>query len=654
MKSRPPATKPFFLHADFSLAELKTLSIESLQILAEEIRAEIIKVVSTNGGHLASSLGAVELILALHYVYDSPLDQFVFDVGHQAYAHKILTGRYKDFRSLRLAGGLSGFPRREESPHDSFNTGHSSTSISAALGLACARDLEKSFRAVVAVIGDGALTGGMALEALNHAGGTQKNVLVILNDNRMSISPNVGAISQYLSLKFTSPEHILLREKVKTTLQRIMPQRGGRLIRRLQTAEEALKTFLVSHRTFLAAWGFKYLGPIDGHNLGNLVEALRQIKSLKRPVFLHVLTTKGKGYLPAEQNPLKFHGLGKTSSLATTKLTPLPKIEPTSPTSEVRLNFTEVFGNFMVEEASKNPLLVGITAAMSQGTGLTEFFKRFPQRAFDVGIAEQHAVTFAGGLAAGGLRPVVAIYSTFLQRAFDQLYHDIALQKLPVLFAVDRAGLVGEDGITHHGYLDLSYLRLFPNFTVMAPKDELEFRRMLSFGLSSNGPVAIRYPRGQGNRPEKILLPASQLDNLPLEVGRGELLLPGDDLTILALGQMVWPAYEAALKLKDEGIDVGVINLRFIKPLDRELLVKEVLKTRKVLTIEENSLIGGLKSAVCETLVDQKIPFRLAALGIKDPPPGHAPQKRQRDDSSLNVNGILKMARELHQEGKPE
>jgi 1-deoxy-D-xylulose-5-phosphate synthase len=637
--------------------------------LAAEMRALMIKVVSHNGGHLASSLGAIELIIALHYVFESPEDQIIFDVGHQAYAHKLLTGRVDAFSTLRQLGGLSGFPRRDESPHDVFNTGHSSTSISAALGLAVARDQLKKNNSVVAVIGDGALTGGMALEAINHAGGLQKNLLVVYNDNRMSISPNVGALSQYLSLKLTTQEHIVLRERVKSILERVSPQRGGRLIKRFQRAEESLKSFLISPTSFLAAWGFKYIGPIDGHDLDRLVNALRQVRNLKRPVILHVLTTKGKGFPPAEENPMAFHGLGR-SKIAHTHGAPQPPeapkdraqdkaqapaqdkardqgahpealIETPKDQAPDKRSYTDVFGEYLVGAAKENEKINAITAAMSQGTGLDKFFELYPDRAFDVGIAEQHAVAFAAGLAAAGLKPVVAIYSTFLQRAFDQLYHDVALQNLPVILAVDRAGLVGEDGPTHHGGLDLSYLRLMPNFAVMAPKDEFEFTQMLDLALTLTGPSAIRYPRGavSGRKPTQAS---------PLKVGQAEILREGQDLAILAMGQPVWAAMDAAESLKLKGFEATVINLRFIKPLDKEAILKAA-QTGKILTVEENNVQGGLNGAVSEILgrLDLKAPVKVKALGLGDEPVPQASPAQQRALLGLDAPGIEKAALEF-------
>jgi 1-deoxy-D-xylulose-5-phosphate synthase len=623
-------------------ADIKKLSLTELAALASEIRTLLIKVVSQNGGHLASSLGAVEIIIALHYVFNTPEDQIVFDVGHQAYAHKLLTGRVNEFPTLRQLAGISGFPRREESPYDVFNTGHSSTSISAALGLAVARDQLKNNHSVMAVIGDGALTGGMALEAINHAGGLQKNLLVIYNDNHMSISPNVGALSQYLSLKLTTQEHIILREKVKGLLGKIMPQKGTRLIRRFQRAEEALKAFLISPTSFLAAWGFKYIGPIDGHDLGRLVEAFKQVQNLKRPVILHVLTTKGKGFPPAEKNPLAFHGLGSSKLVSITDESKC--LETTNAVIQNKKTYTEVFGDLLIETAKEDLSLNAITAAMSQGTGLDRFFELYPDRAFDVGIAEQHAVTFAAGLSVAGLKPVVAIYSTFLQRSFDQLFHDVALQNLPVIFAVDRAGLVGEDGPTHHGGLDLSFLRLLPNFTVMSPRDEHEFVKMFSFCLTLKGPSAIRYPRGAISNRAKIEGP-------PIEIGQAEIMRPGSDLAILAIGQTLWPAMDAADKLAEKGLEAIIINMRFIKPIDRQAIEKAA-KTGRILTVEENTVKGGLYGAVCEIVCDLDLekPVKVKALGLPEEQVLQASQAQQRAALGLDAKGIEKAALSLFPE----
>jgi 1-deoxy-D-xylulose-5-phosphate synthase len=621
-------------------SDLKKLNLDELVALASEIRSLMIKVVSQNGGHLASSLGAVELIIALHYVFQTPEDQIVYDVGHQTYAHKLLTGRADKFITLRQQGGLSGFPRREESPYDVFNTGHSSTSISAALGLAVARDQLKKDNSVVAVIGDGALTGGMAMEAVNHAGGLQKDLLVIYNDNRMSISPNVGALSQYLSLKLTTQEHILLRQRVKNILEKIMPQKGNRLIKRFQRAEESLKSFLISPTSFLAAWGFKYIGPIDGHDLRRLIDALKQVRNLKRPIILHVLTTKGKGFAPAEENPLAFHGLGRSKTSPTNAV----PVVPPEPKGADKPSYTDIFGDFLIKAAKDDERINSISAAMSQGTGLDKFFGLYPDRAFDVGIAEQHAVTFAAGLAVAGLKPVVAIYSTFLQRSFDQLFHDVGLQNLPVLFAVDRAGLVGEDGPTHHGGLDLSYLRLLPNFTVMAPRDEHEFIRMLTLCLTLKGPSAVRYPRGAVSGRRDVAGP-------PLEVGRAEIMREGKDLAILAIGQPLWSAMDAAAKLKEKGLEAMVINMRFIKPIDRAAIAKAA-ETGRIITAEENSLSGGLRSAICEILaeLDLQKPVKVKGVGIGDEQVPQATPAQQRASLGLDAIGLEKAALEFFPE----
>jgi 1-deoxy-D-xylulose-5-phosphate synthase len=616
-------------------SDLKGLDSARLEEVAAAVRAKMIEVVTRNGGHLASSLGAVELIVALHHVLNAPADKIVFDVGHQAYAHKMLTGREDDFDSLRLEGGLSGFPRLSESPYDAFGSGHSSTSISAALGLAAARDLAGLKHKVAAVIGDGALTGGMAMEALNNAGALQTDLLVIYNDNRMSISPNVGALSQYLSLKLTTREHVHLRERVKTILERLMPHKGDRLIRRFQRAEEALKGFLISPTAFLAAWGFKYIGPIDGHDMRRLVEALRQVADLKRPVLLHVLTTKGKGFEPAESDPLSFHGVSRIDKAEREGGSIEPYGQP-----KAKATYTSVFGRYMVDKAKRDHKLVAVTAAMSIGTGLDEFFALYPDRAFDVGIAEQHAVTMAAGLAAAGYRPVVAIYSTFLQRAYDQLFHDVALQNLPVVLAVDRAGLVGEDGPTHHGGLDLAFLRTLPGMTVMAPKDEHELIAMLDKALSLPGPSAVRYPRGAvTGRPAT--------PSAPLEIGKGELLRRGADLAIAAIGQTVWPAFEAAERLATVGINASVLNMRFVKPLDTALIAEAAEKCQKILTAEENCLAGGLFGAVAEAVTGLAKPVPVRALGLGDQNVLHASVQRQRAILGLDADGMERAALEF-------
>lgn len=561
--------------------ELKKLSQEELIQLAQELRAEIISVVAQNGGHLAPSLGVVELTIALHTVFDSPRDKIIWDVGHQAYAHKLLTGRRKQWKTLRRYGGLSGFPRRSESPHDPFGTGHSSTSISAALGMAVARDLRGERYKIVAVIGDGALTGGMAFEALNHCGHLGKDVLVILNDNEMSISRNVGALSNYLTRLRVDPTFVRAKEDIELLLQRI-PSIGPTMARVAHRLKDSLKYLLIPGMLF-EELGFKYYGPIDGHDLPLLISTLRDAKERHDPVLIHVLTRKGKGYPPAEANASRFHGTGPFAVE-----TGLPEGCEDKPT------YTAVFGRTLAELGRQDPRIIGITAAMPEGTGLNFFAEACPDRFFDVGIAEQHAVTFAAGLAALGMRPVVAIYSTFLQRAYDQIVHDVCLQELPVVFALDRAGLVGEDGPTHHGAFDLSYLRAVPNLVVMAPKDEPELQHMLYTALHLPGPSAIRYPRGQG--PGAPL--AAQYEELP--VGKGELLRTGKDVALVAVGSQVYPALEAANLLAQSGVEAAVINARFVKPLDEELLCRVAEKCKRVVTVEENALCGGFGSAVLE------------------------------------------------------
>ena len=623
-------------------ADLKKIPRRDLPLLAEELRSEIIRVVTRNGGHLASSLGAVELIIAIHYVLNAPEDQIVFDVGHQAYAHKLLTGRRDRFDSLRLEGGLSGFPRRQESPYDCFDTGHSSTSVSAALGLAAARDLAGLNHIVAAVVGDGALTGGQALEALNHAGALRKKLLIILNDNNMSISPNVGGLSEYLSLLVTRAGYVRLRRKIKGSLTQHLPRRGRRLITFLKRLEEVLKGFLTPPSSLFETIGLRYLGPFDGHDLDILIEALRGAARLERPVLMHVVTTKGKGYAQAEADPCGYHGVGRRRPEETPDI-----VEPAGTAPAEGHSFSELLGRHLLAEAEGDPRILAVTAAMSEGTGLTPFFEKFPARAFDVGIAEQHAVTLAAGLAAGGFRPVAAVYSTFLQRAFDQLFHDVALPGLPVVMAVDRAGLVGEDGPTHHGGLDLSYLRLLPNFTVMAPADAWELAAMLKLALSLPGPSALRYPRGQAPA-------APETEPPPPRPGRGLELKAGADLTILALGPAVTEALGAAEILAAEGLSAGVVNLRFLKPLDEELVLAAAERTGRLLTVEDNTLIGGLFGAVSETLARTRTPALLRGLGLGDEPAPQATQKAQRARFGLDAAGLARAALSLAGRSRPK
>lgn len=580
--------------------ELKNLSVKQLEVLAGEIREKIIDTVSKTGGHLASSLGVVELTIALHTVLNTPADKIIWDVGHQAYAHKLLTGRLERFDTLRQLGGISGFPKRDESPYDAFDVGHSSTSISAALGMAAARDCHGSNEKFVAVIGDGSLTGGMAFEALNQAGDQKKNLIVILNDNEMSISPNVGALSSLINRKMTSELVVRLKKEAENFLSHV-PRIGKDLLKVARKAEESLKGFFTPGMLF-EAFGFDYVGPLNGHRLETLIPALENVAHLEGPVLVHVVTRKGKGFEPAEKNPSLFHGVG-----------PFDK-----ETGEVRASkggpasYTGVFGNTLAAMAGKDERIVAITAAMLEGTGLKEFSRLFPERFFDVGIAEQHAVTFAAGLACQGMRPVVALYSTFLQRAYDNVLHDVALQRLPVSFAIDRGGLVGADGPTHHGVFDYSYLRHIPNMTVIAPRDRVELQRAMLTGTTHDGPVAYRYPRGQAlglTLPETVE---------PFPIGKGEKLRDGEDAVIFALGAVCQEALVASDILAGEGLAVAVVDPRFLKPLDKELLLAEAKRTGVVVTVEENVRQGGFGSAVLEMLSDEGLSARVLRIGLPD------------------------------------
>lgn len=565
--------------------DLKALNYPELQKLAQEIREEMIEVVSTNGGHLAPNLGVVELTLALHRVFESPKDKIIWDVGHQTYIHKLLTGRQKEFKSLRLYHGLSGFPKRCESPHDCFETGHSSTSISAAVGFAKARDLKKEKCQVVAVIGDGAMSGGMAYEALNHAGHSKTNMIVVLNDNEMAISQNVGAMASYLSRLRTNPRYDRSKDEIENLLKKI-PKVGSKMAKAAEKAKDSLKYLLVPGLLF-EELGFTYLGPIDGHNQMAMEQVFEQAKQVKEPVLVHVLTKKGKGYGPAEKNPDVFHGVGPFN-----KETGEINKKPAPPT------FTQVFGDTLCQIAEEDPRVVAITAAMPGGTGLTKFGQKFPDRFFDVGIAEQHAVTFSSALALGGLKPVVSIYSTFYQRAYDQVLHDVCLPGANVVMAIDRAGVVGDDGPTHHGVFDMSFLRVIPNLVFMAPKDENELRHMLNTALKLEGPVALRYPRSVGQGVELD----EELKELPL--GKAEVLREGKDLTLIGIGPMVYTCLAAAQELHHRGVEATVINLRFINPIDRETILRYARMTKRMITLEDHMLAGGMGSAVLEVIND--------------------------------------------------
>jgi 1-deoxy-D-xylulose-5-phosphate synthase len=614
--------------------DLRQLKRNDLPRLAEEIREEIISTCSQVGGHVAPSLGVVELTLALHYVFDTPRDKLIWDVGHQAYAHKLITGRRKKFKTLRQAGGISGFPKREESIYDTFGSGHSGNSVSVAVGMAEARDLRGEDYRVVAIIGDGGLTTGMAFEALNCAGEQKRDLIVVVNDNEMSISKSVGAVSAYLNRIMTGQRINRFREDIKRFLQEI-PGIGTSVLKLVKQGEESLKGLMVPGILF-EELGFQYFGPLDGHHIDHLIDTLGNVKKLKGPILIHVLTKKGKGYLPAEANPDIYHGVGRferTTGRIHTNSSP-----PT---------YTQVFGRALVELAREDERVVAITAAMPLGTGLTEFAERFPDRFYDIGIAEQHGVTFAAGLALEGLRPVVAIYSTFLQRAYDQIVHDVCLQQLPVVFAMDRGGIVGEDGPTHQGLFDLSYLRHIPGMVLMAPKDENELRRVLATAIQyEDGPIAFRYPRGSGY--------GVPLDKRikPLKIGTGEVLREGSDILILAIGSTVYPALQAATLLEAEGIQATVVNSRFVVPLDEKLIDDLAGRHRVLMTVEENVVTGGFGSAVLEFLHrrGRSLPC-VHCLGIPALFVEHGAQAILRRKYHLDAEGIAHEVRSVLHDG---
>ncbi len=570
--------------------ELRQLERKQLPPLAEELRAFLIESVSQTGGHLSSNLGTIELTIALHYVFNTPDDALVWDVGHQTYAHKILTGRREAMKTLRMKDGLAGFPKRDESPYDAFGTGHSSTSISAALGMAVAARLAGTEKRAVAIIGDGAMTGGMAFEALNNAGTLDANLLVILNDNDMSISTPVGALNNYLAKLMSGRFYAAMRRGSEKVLKGMPP-----VLEFAKRAEEHVKG-MVTPGTMFEELGFNYIGPIDGHNLDTLITTLQNIRQLEGPQFLHVVTQKGKGYAHAEKNCLLYHGVSK-----------FDPIQGIIPKPAQKKTYTQIFGEWLCDMAAVDEKLVGITPAMCEGSGLGDFAAQFPQRYFDVGIAEQHALTFAAGLACEGYKPVVAIYSTFLQRAYDQLIHDIAIQNLPVMFAIDRGGLVGADGATHAGSFDLSFLRCIPNLTIMAPADENECRQLLSTAYQMQSPTAVRYPRGSGSG----VAVQKSLDSLP--VGKGELRRQGEKVAIFAFGSMLAPALQAA-----ETLNASVANMRFIKPLDSALILSLAASHSLLLTVEENTVQGGAGSAVAEFLAQNGICKPLIILGLPD------------------------------------
>ena len=620
-----------------NVQELRSLPPAELPTLAEELRQEIIAVVSKTGGHLASSLGVVDLTIALHYAFDTPNDRIVWDVGHQAYAHKILTGRRARFSTLRQYGGISGFPKREESLCDHFDVGHASTSISAGTGIISARDIKGEDFRVIAVIGDGSISAGLAFEGMNQAGHLKKNLIVILNDNEMSISPNVGALSSYLSRKMTGHFYTKLRQDAKNFLQGI-PRVGESMFNLAKKAEDSLKGLMVPGMLF-EDLGFQYLGPLDGHNIDQLLEAFENIKDYPWPVLVHVITQKGKGCEFAECNPSQYHGTPPFDP-ATGKV--VSKKQPI-------MSYTEVFGQTMIKLAEDNDKIVAISAAMSEGTGLDRFAEEFPGRFFDVGIAESHGVTFACGLAVEGMHPVAAIYSTFMQRAYDQVVHDLCLQNLPVTLALDRAGLVGEDGPTHHGVFDIAYLRHIPNIIVMAPKDENELQHMVKTAVEHEGPTAIRYPRGTG-----LGVPMDQ-ELKTLSMGKAELIRDGRDVAIIAIGTMVAPSAEAAEKLSEVGISAAVINARFVKPLDEEMILSVAKKTGWIVTVEEHALMGGFGSAVLECLDAHGVTgTKTHRIGLPDTYIEHGPQAVLRQKYGLDANGIFSSVREFVEKSRPK
>ncbi|MBP3624796.1 MAG: 1-deoxy-D-xylulose-5-phosphate synthase [Peptococcaceae bacterium] len=609
--------------------DIKQMKIPELKVLAQEIREELIQVVSENGGHLAPNLGVVELTLALHMVFHTPEDKIIWDVGHQSYVHKLLTGRYEQFHTVRTLNGLSGFPKRSESVHDAFGAGHSSTSISAAVGFAKARDLRGDNNNVIAVIGDGAMTGGMAFEALENAGQMGSNLIVILNDNEMSIDPNVGAMAEYLSRARSNPAYTKSKEDVEELLKKI-PGIGDKMFKAADRLKDSLKYLLVPGVLF-EEFGFKYYGPVNGHDLSALMAVLENVKGMDRPVLIHVETKKGKGYAPAEKNPDLFHGVSpfhiQTGELKKKAVLP---------------SYTSVFGKTLAQLGAQDNRIVGITAAMGKGTGINIFQEQFPDRTIDVGIAEEHAVTMAAAMALDGYKPVVAIYSTFLQRAYDQVMHDVALQNAPVVFCLDRAGLVGDDGPTHHGIFDISYLRHIPNMVCMAPKDENELRHMLYSALSYDCPVAVRYPRGEG-----LGVPMDEaLQILPL--GKAEVLQEGSRITLLALGSMVHIAQEAAARISEEtGITPTVINARFAKPLDAETILRYAAQDTLLVTLEEHAVTGGFGSAVLELFNQHGLDTRnVMTIGIADSFVQHGNTARLKEMQGLDTDSIVAKIKE--------
>jgi 1-deoxy-D-xylulose-5-phosphate synthase len=610
--------------------DLRKLTVEQLPALAEEVREEIISVVSEVGGHFASTLGAIELTLALHYAFDTPRDRIVWDTGHQAYAHKLICGRRNKLQTIRQLGGLSGFLSREESEYDVFGAGHAGTSVSAGLGIVTAKSLLGEDYQVVSVISDGGLSAGLTFEGLNQAGHLNKDLIVVLNDNEHFIDPRVGAISSFLSKQLTTDLAIRLQHNLGA-LMRTLPKVGENLY---QVARKFKESFLglVTPGFLFEALGFQYVGPIDGHNLAEMIQTFQNVKKLDHPVLVHVVTRKGKGYAPAEADPIKYHSV-----------TPFHVLTGKAKKEKGQIpSYTDVFAEALIRLAKENPKVVGITAAMGSGTGIDKFSRELPDRSYDVGIAEQHAVTFAAGMATEGWIPVVAIYSTFLQRGYDEILHDVCLQNLHVVFALDRGGLVGADGPTHHGVFDYSYLRSIPNMAVMAPKDENELRRMLKTAIEHRGPIALRYPRGEGWGVE--------LDEeiQTLEIGKGELLRPGKDIAILAVGSTVMPALKAAQELAPLGIDAAVVNARFVKPLDRELLVDVLSSVPCALTVEDHVVTGGFGGAIAELIADEGITgVGLRRLGVPDRFIPHGTQDELKKICGFDKDAIAQAAMQM-------
>jgi len=618
--------------------DLRALAQDQLPKVSQEIRQLIIDKVSQTGGHFSGPLGAVDLVVALHYVFDTPKDKLVWDVGYQAYAHKILTGRRDRFGTLRQWKGISGFPHREESPFDLFTIGHGGTSISTALGLAKARDQKGESYQVVAVIGDGSLPEGMALEGLNHGGHLKSDMLVILNDNNMAIAPAVGALTHYFNRIITDPLYNRVRREVEKVMCKV-PRFGFRLLRAAKRLEEGLKNLLVPGILF-EELGFRYFGPVDGHNLEELIDTLRHVKALPGPKILHVNTVKGKGYALAEANQWKYHGVTPFDP-ATGEFIKKPAPE----------TFMQRFGKTILRLAKEDRRIVAITAAMPDGTGLVEYAKTLPGQFYDVAMCEQHAVGFAAGLARGGMKPVAAIYSTFLQRGYDQVIHDVCIQNLPVVFAMDRAGLVGDDGITHHGVFDIAYLSALPRITLMAPKDLDELEEMLSFALAHPGPIALRYPRGGIVRFHPELPVSVPREPAPIELGKAEVLRRGSDLAIVALGSMVYPALEAAILLEQKGISATVVNARFAKPLDLELFASLAKEHRALLTVEEGSSQGGFGMTLTEKMEGLRNGLRMKVLAIPDRFFEHGKREILLQEAGLTPQHMVAAAQELLEKG---